>query len=390
MTLTPDHRSAGYAADDLANRPTVVLPGQRGRGGLRRPPGRHAPLVVVALANTTWAAVISLLPVLVTIVAVTRIGSGSPGVVPTLRFGFAAWLLAHGVPLSLGGTPLSLVPLAITGLAFWRVAIAGRNTIRAAGSPPVLVAVVIGARIRAARSGRGRHGERPLGIRTGRARRVHAGRVRSGGGPGRGVRGRWAGPSLVAPRSQDHKSGGTHRSDRGPVPAGRRRDRDRNRDRRRWRHRGADGAQLPRRFHRAGRHHRDLPGLRAEHHRLGLVLPGRSELHAGRGTAAAGLRRPATPPDQRAGAATAADAGAGRIPGRRDGGTPPGRRAGRSYAWPAPDCWPDRWPRSGWRWPDMPRPVRSDPRCWHTPATSDGSSRSCAASVSRSVRSWAC
>jgi hypothetical protein len=144
MTLTPGHRNAGSPQDDLANRPTIVLPGQRGRRGMRRPAIRRAPLIVVAVANTAWAAVFSLLPVLLTVIAVTRIGSASPDVPATIRFGLATWLLAHGVPLVIGGTPLSLVPLAISGVAFWRLGVAGWRTVRATGSPIGLVTVVNG------------------------------------------------------------------------------------------------------------------------------------------------------------------------------------------------------------------------------------------------------
>ena len=51
-----------------------------------------------------------------------------------LRTGFAAWLLAHGVPLRTELGPIGLVPLAISVLAAWRLIRAGVHAARAAGA----------------------------------------------------------------------------------------------------------------------------------------------------------------------------------------------------------------------------------------------------------------
>jgi Family of unknown function (DUF6350) len=157
MTLTPDDMGTGSVHDDLANRPTVVLPGPRGsrpeatphvrpHARLRPLPpraGKRAPLVVVAVANTLWSIAASLLPVLAIVAAVTLIADSKPGFTPTIRHALAGWLLAHGVPIALGGFPVALVPLAISAFAFWRVALAGRSTARASRAHVGLVAGTI-------------------------------------------------------------------------------------------------------------------------------------------------------------------------------------------------------------------------------------------------------
>jgi hypothetical protein len=145
MTLTPEDASAGSVRGDVSNRPTVVLPGQRGFARPRRPAGSRAPFAVIVAANTIWAALVSLLPVLVTVGMVTLAASPRPEASSTLRYALAAWLLAHGVPLSLGGYPLGLVPLAISVLAVWRVVVAGRNSVRASRVPVTVVACAIAA-----------------------------------------------------------------------------------------------------------------------------------------------------------------------------------------------------------------------------------------------------
>jgi hypothetical protein len=142
MTPAGDDASAGSVRGDLSNRPTVVLPGQRGGAAAKRPssPSR-APMLVVVAANVVWAALVSLLPVLVTVGGITLAASQRPEAGSTLRYALGAWLLAHGVPLRLGGYPLTLIPLAISILAFWRVVVAGRNSVRATHSPASLVAI---------------------------------------------------------------------------------------------------------------------------------------------------------------------------------------------------------------------------------------------------------
>ena len=145
MTLTPDDSSAGPVRGDVSNRPTVMLPGQRGRPlPGRRTAANRAPAAIVMAANTVWAAFFSLLPLLVLVGAVTLVASPEPGAGSTFRYALSIWLLAHGVPLTLGGYPLGLVPLAVSGLAAWRIYVAGRNSVRASRSPAPLVAVAIG------------------------------------------------------------------------------------------------------------------------------------------------------------------------------------------------------------------------------------------------------
>ena len=142
MTPAGDDASAGSVRGDLSNRPTVVLPGQRGGAAAKRPSSSsRAPMLVVVAANVVWAALVSLLPVLVTVGGITLAASQRPEAGSTLRYALGAWLLAHGVPLRLGGYPLTLIPLAISILAFWRVVVAGRNSVRATHSPASLVAI---------------------------------------------------------------------------------------------------------------------------------------------------------------------------------------------------------------------------------------------------------
>jgi hypothetical protein len=128
---TPDETSAA-PDDDVSARPTVVLPVQR-RAWRTAGETRRAPLSVAAGINAVWAAAWTFVPILVTIAVVTLVGSPRPPVTTTLRYGMAAWLLGHGVPLRLDGQPITLVPLAVTALAIWRCVRAGRNTSRALG-----------------------------------------------------------------------------------------------------------------------------------------------------------------------------------------------------------------------------------------------------------------
>src|SRR5205814_5334216 len=75
----------------------------------------------------------SYVPVLVLVLLGGQVGGGEPMAV-RLRFGTAFWLLGHGVPLSLGGNRLALVPLGVSVLAGWRVSQAGVHTARAIGA----------------------------------------------------------------------------------------------------------------------------------------------------------------------------------------------------------------------------------------------------------------
>jgi hypothetical protein len=117
---------------DPGGRVTVAAPAARRETA--PPPTARAPLVVAAGVNALWAAMLSFLPMLGTVAAVTLIGPSRPPLGDTIRFGTGAFLLAHGVPLVLAGEPITLVPLAVSALAAWRCALAGRNTIRAIGA----------------------------------------------------------------------------------------------------------------------------------------------------------------------------------------------------------------------------------------------------------------
>src|SRR2546421_457121 len=96
---------------DVAAHPTVKLPRQR-----TRPTRRRAPVWLAAAVTTVWAAAVSYLPVLGLVMLLGQVSGGAP-VGARLTFGTAFWLLAHGVPLSLGGDRLALVPLAVSVLA---------------------------------------------------------------------------------------------------------------------------------------------------------------------------------------------------------------------------------------------------------------------------------
>ena len=106
---------------EVAARPTVRLPRQR-----ERPVRRRAPLALAATVTTTWAALVSYIPV-VTLVGLLTGHLEIPG-------GTGAWLLAHGAPLSTAAGRFGLVPLGVSVLAAWRVGRAGVHTGRAIGA----------------------------------------------------------------------------------------------------------------------------------------------------------------------------------------------------------------------------------------------------------------
>ena len=91
----------------------------------------RAPLAVAATVAAVWAALVSYGSVLaLTAIATAGSGTGSGGVA---RLAVAAWLLGQGVPLSTSGDRITLVPLAITALAAWRLTRAGVHVSRAIG-----------------------------------------------------------------------------------------------------------------------------------------------------------------------------------------------------------------------------------------------------------------
>src|SRR5437870_5582911 len=107
---------------DVAARPTVRLPRQRGR-----PVRRRAPVALAAAVTAGWAAIVSYVPVLALVGLLSAV-TGGASVGGVFRFGTAAWLLAHGVALTSGAGRYGLVPLALSVLAAWRVGRAGVHT----------------------------------------------------------------------------------------------------------------------------------------------------------------------------------------------------------------------------------------------------------------------
>lgn len=89
---------------------------------------RGAPLPLAAAVAATWAAIVSCGPLVVLMVVVTA--GSSMSVSGASRLAVAAWLLAHGVPLE-GADRYTLVPLAVSALAAWRVSRAGLHASRA-------------------------------------------------------------------------------------------------------------------------------------------------------------------------------------------------------------------------------------------------------------------
>src|SRR5262245_40308357 len=102
------------------------------RAASARPPSRvprRAPLPVAATVAAGWAAIVSFRPGLDFALLAQAGTAGGAGRV--LHLAAAGWLLGHGVPVPAGSTQISLVPLAVTGLALWRLTRAGVHTARA-------------------------------------------------------------------------------------------------------------------------------------------------------------------------------------------------------------------------------------------------------------------
>ncbi|MEU5787830.1 DUF6350 family protein [Micromonospora purpureochromogenes] len=115
-------------------------PGGRPASGGRVPAPRRpesgrgrAPLVVAAGVAAGWAALTSYLPVAL-VLALAQLSEDAGSVAGALRAGLSGWLLGHGVPLQTTAGPLGLVPLLLSGLAFWRLTRAGVHTSRAMGA----------------------------------------------------------------------------------------------------------------------------------------------------------------------------------------------------------------------------------------------------------------
>lgn len=103
-------------------------------GGRAQPRTGGAPLVLAAAVTTAWAVLVSATPVLLAAGGVLLISPDPTDSETVLRTGFAAWLLAHAVPLKTDLGPIGLTPLAITALAAWRVSRAGVHAARAAAA----------------------------------------------------------------------------------------------------------------------------------------------------------------------------------------------------------------------------------------------------------------
>jgi hypothetical protein len=114
-----------------ATLPAVPVP-RAGPAATARTARSGAPLPVAAVVATALAALSSLAPVAV-LVAVGGLGGGF-NFLAGVRATLAGWLLGHGVPVTLAGSRLSLVPLSLAGIAAWRLARAGVHTSRATGA----------------------------------------------------------------------------------------------------------------------------------------------------------------------------------------------------------------------------------------------------------------
>jgi hypothetical protein len=132
---TPDERVP-------AERAAVSTAGPRPAGGARRPgapPAAQPPprrwrrgsarLLLAAPVAAVWAAALSLLP----IAALVCVGTWSRPQ-QSVRPSLAIWLLAHGVPIAVANERITLMPLALTALAAWRLARAGVHAGRATGA----------------------------------------------------------------------------------------------------------------------------------------------------------------------------------------------------------------------------------------------------------------
>jgi hypothetical protein len=104
-------------------------------GAARDEAARPVPLFVGAMTTTSWAAAVGIAPVLA-MVLIGWVADPNPAdrAVDVIKFALGSWLLAHGVPEQVGGSPIGLVPLALTGLVVWQVMRAAGKTARAVGA----------------------------------------------------------------------------------------------------------------------------------------------------------------------------------------------------------------------------------------------------------------
>lgn len=109
----------------------------RDRSPSKPPSGdtRPVPLFVGALTTSLWAAVVGIAPLAAIILVVWVAGASTgTGATDAARFALGAWLLAHGIPLSVGSATLGLAPLGLSALVVWQLVRAGTNTARAVGA----------------------------------------------------------------------------------------------------------------------------------------------------------------------------------------------------------------------------------------------------------------
>ncbi len=141
MASTP---GSGVTAATAARAHPAPLADHAVRPDLARP----ARLPMAAAVAALVAAATSYAPVLVLALLATA-GSGSaPAAVA--RTSGAAWLLGQGVPVRIGGDPVSLAPLAIGLLALWRVVRAGVHASRAGNgrrTPDLRIPLLAGAAV---------------------------------------------------------------------------------------------------------------------------------------------------------------------------------------------------------------------------------------------------
>ncbi|HET8684006.1 MAG TPA: DUF6350 family protein [Micromonosporaceae bacterium] len=122
------------ASPDEQRRPTSAAPRDAGPRPHRPARPARAPLLVAAAVATLWAALLSALPVAAAVALAQLAEDPSIRVGDITRYGLAAWLLSHGVPLRTAVGTLGLAPLAVATLAAWRVTRAGVHVTRAIGA----------------------------------------------------------------------------------------------------------------------------------------------------------------------------------------------------------------------------------------------------------------
>jgi hypothetical protein len=98
----------------------------------RRPGRRRAPLPVATGFAALWAAATTYLPLLAVVAALAA--PAGPGFGAMARFAVHAWLLGYGVPVQTSTDRITLVPLAVSALAGWRLVRAGVHASRAVGA----------------------------------------------------------------------------------------------------------------------------------------------------------------------------------------------------------------------------------------------------------------